>query len=351
MKSGIIYWIFILLFLMIVPEMECLSQKRDIDAVICNFTFKDTVCKEIPVTITDLSQGASTYLWQFCTGTPLSFPSSKYSGSLPNLIHVPFGITLIRDGNFFYAFVTNSGDSTILRITYQNSLVNTPTYDILQVHGILTQYIFGIQVKNDNGNWYGFVTNGSSLVRLDFGTSLANLAPVATTVAGSSYLDLAQGLVIDYDGQNWVGFCTNFPAKTITRFSWGNSLASIPAITNLDNLGGLTLPMQPALINDSSGWYMFVANTTSLVQIQFGNSLLNTPTGTNLGNLTWINDNRGISMFMECGNPYALVENHDVIPNQLFQIHFIRRIREERKLSLLWAILPIYMKQLHYQSL
>ena len=40
--------------------------------------------------------------------------------------------------------------------------------------------------------------------------------------------------------------------------------------------------MQPALISDTSGWYMFVANTTSLVQVQFGNSLLNTPTGANL---------------------------------------------------------------------
>ena len=117
-------------------------------------------------------------------------------------------------------------------------------------------------------------------------------------------------------------FVLKFPANTITRFSW-DSLATTPVITDLGNLGGLTLPMQPALINDTSGWYMFVANTTSLVQVQFGNSLLNNPTGTNLGNLTWINDNRGISMFMECSNPYALLENHNVITNQLFQIHFI----------------------------
>jgi gliding motility-associated-like protein len=305
------------------PGMVCHSQKKDPGSVICDFTFKDTVCKATPVTITDLSQGASTYLWKFCAGTPLSFPSSKYSGPLPNLIHQPRSVTLVQDGNIFYAFVTNSGDSTILRITYSNSLINAPVYDVLNLPGAFSKNIFGIQVKNDNGNWHGFVTNGSSLIHLDFGTSLANLAPTTTMVVSSVSMNLAQGLVIDYDGQNWVGFCTNFPANTITRFSWGNSLASVPAITDLGNLGGLTLPMQPALINDGSGWYMFIANTTSLVQLQFGNSLMNTPTGTNLGNLTWINDNRGISMFMECGNPYALLENHDVIVNQLFQIHFM----------------------------
>jgi len=323
MESGPFYWVLILLCLMMIQGMECMAQQQAKGTVICDFTFKDTVCKATPVTITNLSQGASTYFWKFCAGTPLSFPSSKYSGPLPNQIHQPCDITLVQDGNLYYAFVTNSEDNTILRITYPNSLINAPTYDVLQIPGILTSYIFGIQVKNDNGNWYGFVTNGSSLVRLDFGPSLTNLSPVATTVASSTLMNIAQGLVIGYDGQNWVGFCTNFPANTITRFSWGNSLALVPAIADLGNLGGLTLPMQPALINDSSGWYMFVANTTTLVQVQFGNSLLNNPTGTNLGNLTWIKDNRGISMFVECGNPYALLENHDVIENQLFQIHFI----------------------------
>src|ERR1035437_5483566 len=80
--------------------------------------------------------------------------------------------------------------------------------------------------------------------------------------------------------------------------------------------------MQPALINDSSGWYMFVANTTSLARLQFGNSLMNQSIGFNLGNLTWITDNRGVSMFTECNIPYSLLVNHDVVVNQLLQVHF-----------------------------
>jgi len=320
--SGPIYSVALFLCLQLIPGMECQAQNRDVGSVICDFTFKDTVCKNTPVTITNLSQGASTYFWSFCSGTPLSFPSGISSGPLPSRLHLPLGITLVQEGNNYYSFITNSGDSTILRVTFLNSLINTPTYDILQVPGILTKYIFGIQVKNENGIWYGFVTNGSSLVRLDFGSSLSNLSPTAVTVASSPLMNTAQGLAIEYDGQDWVGFCTNFPANTITRFSWGSSLASIPVVNDIGNLGGLTRPMQPALINDGSGWYMFVANTTSLAQLQFGNSLLNTPTGINLGNLTWITDNRGVSMFVECGNPYAILANHDVVENQLLQVHF-----------------------------
>jgi gliding motility-associated-like protein len=315
--------LFLVFGLNMIPAMECHAQKKIPGSVICDFTFQDTVCRNTPVTITNLSQGASTYFWSFCSGTPLSFPSGISSGPQAAWLNLPLGITLVQEGNKFYSFITNSGDSTILRVTYLNSLVNTPTYDTLQVSGILTKHIFGIQVKNDNGTWYGFVTNGSSLVRLDFGPSLSNLSPVASTIAVSASMNFAQGLAIAYDGSDWVGFCTNFPACTITRFSWGSSLASIPVITDLGNLGGLTRPMQPALINDATGWYMFVANTTSMAQLQFGNSLLNAPTGINLGNLTWITDNRGVSMLSECGKPYALLANHDVVVNQLFQVHFV----------------------------
>ncbi len=317
--SGVV----LLLNLHMILGMECQAQKRDIGSVICDFTFPDTVCKNTPFTITNLSQGATTYFWSFCSGTPLSFPSGISSGPQPGWLHFQKGITLVQEGNKYYSFITNSDDSTILRVTFLNSLVNAPTYDLVQVPGILTKYIFGIQVKNDNGNWYGFVTNGSSLVRLDFGSSLSNLSPIATTIASSPFMNSAQGLDIDFDGSDWVGFCTNFPANTITRFSWGSTLASIPVISDLGNLGGLTRPMQPALISDASGWYMFVANTTSMAQVQFGNSLLNPPTGINLGNLTWITDNRGVSMLEECGKPYALLANHDVVVNQLFQVHFM----------------------------
>jgi gliding motility-associated-like protein len=320
--AGLIYFMVILINLQMIPGSECRAQKRNISPVICDFTFNDTVCKDTPVTITNLSQGASTYFWKICAGTPLSFPLGYTTGPLPGRLHIPLGITLVQEGTKFYSFITNSGDSTILRVSFLNSLINAPTYDLLQIPGILTKNLFGIQVKNDNGKWYGFVTNGSSLVRLDFGSSLANLSPMAVTVASSSLMNSAQGLVIDYDGQDWVGFCTNFPAATITRFSWGSSLASIPAVNDIGNSGGLTRPMQPALVNDSSGWYMFVANTTTLSQLNFGNSLLNVPTGVNLGTLGEITDNRGISMFIQCANPYALLSNHDVVLNQLLQIHF-----------------------------
>ena len=326
------------LSLLTLQGIECLAQERTDGSVVCDFSFNDTVCINTPVTITNLSQGASTYLWNFCPGTPMSFPSGIPSGQLQNQLNVPVSITLVQDGNTFYAFVTNSGNKTITRITWQNSLLNLPVFDVLAIPGILTTEITGIQVKNDNGNWYGFVASGSSLVRLDFGSSLANLAPASSVIASSPLMNTAKGLVVGFDGSDWVGFCTNFPAQTITRFAWGTSLASIPALTDFGNVGGLTRPMQPALIQDSSGWHMFVSNTTSISQLKFGNSLMNMPTGVNLGNLQWITDNRGASTHMQCGNPYVLVSNHDVVLNQIFLIHFKNGLNGSKNLIPLGSI-------------
>ena len=116
--AGTLYSMVLVLILHLIPGLECQAQKRDNGNVICNFTVNDTVCKNTPVTITDLSQGASNYFWKFCAGTPLSFPSGISSGPLPGQLYNPHGITLIHDGNIFYAFITNSDNQNILRIKF-----------------------------------------------------------------------------------------------------------------------------------------------------------------------------------------------------------------------------------------
>ncbi len=323
--------------LLLAPAAGAYAQEPGQGPVVCDFTIPDTVCTGTPVTIENLSQGGTTFFWKFCPGTPLSFPQGIYSGPLQSQLHIPLAITLVQEGNRYYAFITNSGDQTIERVTWTTSLVNQPSYDVLDIHGLFSNLISGIQVKYDNG-WYGFVTDGNRLFRLSFGPTLDNLSPSVSIVATSTLMNTPTGLVIGFDGADWVGFCSNFPDKTITRFAWGNTLASTPAVTDLGNVGGLTRPMQPALIADSSGWHMFVSNTTSLAQLKFGSSLMNIPTGINLGNLTWISDNRGVSTYTECNTPYLLVANHNAIKNQLFQVHFKEGLNGPKVLTPLGSV-------------
>lgn len=341
--TGICISVLSLIYLVFFNINHCNGQRGSNDSVIAGFAVPDTACVNRPIYIENLSQGATTYFWRFCSGNALTNPNGIDLGNPLNTLSAPRGITLAQDGLRFFAFVANSGDGTITRVYWTNGLTDsTPAAVNLGNFGILGQNIFGIQVKNDNGIWYGFVTNGTSLVRLDFGASLLNPAPLVTNVAALS--DSIRGLVIEKDGNDWFGFSTNYwPETTVTRFHWVNSLSAIPAVLNLGNVGGLTIPMQPALIRDNTGWYLFIANTTSLSQLYFGNSLLNPPAGINLGNLGSMTDDRGLCLLMECNNPYGLIVNHNTVHNLLLQLHFNGGLGGTKAITPLGIISNLYL--------
>ena len=333
-----------LLFLALCFAVSCKVYAQTVTPLAsADFSMPDTVCRDGDVVITNLSQGATTYFWKFCTGDPLTDMRGIDLGNPSGFLQVPLGVALVRENENFYAFVTNAGNGTITRISWGNSLLNPVTAENLGNLGILTTDIFGIQIKNDQGNWYGFVAMGNQLVRLNFGSSLSVGVPSAQIVAASPFIDKARGLVIEKDGNNWVGFCTTYPRKTITRFSWGPTLVPNPVVADLGNVGGLTDPMQPALIWDNSGWYLFVANTTSLAQLDFGNSLLNLPTGINYGNMGWMTDDRGISLFMECNNPYGFITNHNLVDNLILQINFKGSIAGSKSITPLGSVANLYL--------
>ena len=318
------------------------AQNRSPHAVIADFSIPDTICLNNPLPVVNLSQGSSSWFWKFCTGDPLTDIHGISLGNPGHTLDEPLGIALVREGSTYYAFNTNSISGTLTRTTWNNGLMAQPFAENLGNFSILKPGIFGIQVENENGMWYVFITSDTSLIRLDIGSSLSADIQYGKVVAHSPSMNRARGLVMAQEGTGWVGFCTNFPAGTITRFNWPDSLKQFPAVSNLGNVGGLTEPMQPALIRDNSGWYMFVSNTTSLSQIFFGNSLLNTPTGVNLGNFGWMTDDRGISLFNVCNNPYGLITNHNLVTNLLLQLHFPGGLAGTKAITPLGSVANLY---------
>ena len=339
-RNSIFLTIFHLLLLMLLAPLISFAQADHKLTVLADFSIPDTFCLNQPVDIINNSQGDSAWYWRICTGNAVTNPNGIDLGTLSGPLNAPWGVAMVQDGLKCFAFVTNSGDSTITRVYWENGLKNLPVAVNLGNLGILTKDIFGIQVKNDNGNWFGFVTNGLSLVRLDFGNSLLNPSPVATKVV--SAMDKARGLVIEKDGNDWVGFSTNWPAKTIARYHWRSSLSVIPNVDNLGNLGALTDPMQPALIRDNTGWYLFIANTTSLSQLHFNSSLLDYPDAINLGNLVWLTDDRGLCLLKECNNAYGLIVNHNTVDNLLLQLHFKDGLAGTKAITPLGAVANMY---------
>lgn len=289
------------------------------------FSAPDTVCVNQQFNVINQSVGATSYYWNFCQGNTSTIPQGINLGNV-GFFNGPVFISVAKDGTDYYAFVTNNSASTITRLFFGSSLMNAPIATNLgNVSGVLPGNLEDIHLELENGNWYGIVTGGMSggerIVRLNFGATLANV-PTATNFGNIGGLNYPQRIKVFQSNGNYYGFIANRNNNTITRISFGSSLANIPTGTNLGNIGALNIPDALGLIYINNLWYGYVINegNSTISRLDFGASLLNIPTGTNLGNTGALNGPRAIDMWTECGQIKGLITNR--YSNDILDMNF-----------------------------
>jgi gliding motility-associated-like protein len=267
---------------------------------VVDFTLPDSSCVGAQINITNLTTGGSTFYWNFCSGNANSDPTGVNIGNAGNLLDVPTYITLVQDGNNYYSFISCQF-AGIIRYFHGTSFSHNPiSWTNLGTFGLLGNHIEGIQVKKDNGNWVGFVCNNTTLVRLNFGTSLAN-TPTATDVGPFAGLDMLHGLIVLKEGTTWLAFATCSTGNKFVKFNFGTTLNNIPILTDFGTLGVISNPAPLCIVQENLLWYALLnCNNINLVRLSFGNSLLNVPTGENLGNPGGYNLAGGLSILRDC---------------------------------------------------
>jgi len=286
------------------------------------FLTPDTICINSPLSITNTSIGASSYYWNFCVANSTTNPTGVNLGNFG--FSLPVFMDYEKDGNNYYAFVTNNMPGKLTRLDFGNSLLNTPTVqDFGNLGGAIPDQCEGIQLVKDNGRWYAIIVGGQPvgrIVKVDFGTSLSNNAPVATNWGNVGNLAYPTDLHVFKDGVNWYGLTINALTNTITRFNFTSSFINTPTGLNLGNIGGLNFPTGIYAIKKNNLWHAFVSNAgnggsnssnASLTRLDFGNSLLNTPTGTNIGNPgNLLSSSRDITIYQSCDEIFGFVVNN-----------------------------------------
>jgi gliding motility-associated-like protein len=280
-----------------------------------DFSIPDTICIDDTLVIQNLSRDAQTYYWNFCSGNLIYDPAGE---NLPNpgTLNGPAFIDFATDNGNYYAFVTNHTDGTLVRNSYGSNFLATPVSQNLGNFGdIIPRHAQGIQVVQDAGNWYVFIVGGqreeSALIRLDFGNSLSNNSPVITNLGNAgNCLDYPEDLYITQESGNWVGFTVNYNS-TLVRFDFGSSLANTPAMTNLGNIGGFNQPCGILPIKDNGNWHMFVSNygSNEITRLDFGGSLLSSPSSTSIGDNTVLYYPFDLTIIRDCENTYGFVVN------------------------------------------
>ncbi|MBS1772974.1 MAG: T9SS type A sorting domain-containing protein [Bacteroidetes bacterium] len=285
----------------------------------------DSVCKGATVNFNPVPTAAN-YAWALDTidisPTVLAGVKKLYVGGLG--LGLPMGISMNQDGNGDYIAIVAQNQGGVLRLNYGSDPYGIPAVAILGTFGgKFTDTSHGVDVVNDNGNWYGFIANNKKLIRLDFGTSLSN-APTATVMNFTSG-DMNypyQFTMVRYNS-GWVGFVANRGSNSITRFDFGTSITSTPTTYSLSGgFGTFSSPIGFSLYKEGANWFMIVANrgggggpggSGSLTRIQFQSDLLTTtPTINNIGNPSnKLSNPRTVSIIADCNQMYALVTNEN----------------------------------------
>jgi hypothetical protein len=177
-----------------------------------------------------------------------------------------------------------------------------------------------IEIVKDGSNFYGFVVSGINMLRLSFGTSLAN-TPTGTLMPFNSNLSWPHQLAIKKVGSNYIGFAANRNGY-ITRFEWGTNITGTPTATNLPNVGGVSNPCHFVLHQEGGNWYMLISNLINgtASRYDFGPSLTNnSPTGTSYGSFGVLNLCRSIGLIKDCDELVGYILNQS---GELFRMSF-----------------------------
>ena len=332
--------------------------------VVSSFLADSPVCREENIALTNESQNATVYEWDFCVGeldqTPTaltaindssfdgpfdltlsdtpdgwislvpsrfgnnilrlnfgsdieeSSPALQDLGNVGGLFDGPNGISVIEVGNNWHAFAVNRDNALLIRMDFGTSMLNTPTATSLGDLGEI-EFPDGIIVLHDGVGFKGLIVNQTKVIVLDFGSDITSNPGISTfTIAGSNRLwDISVAL----DEGNWYGLVSSFGNGKLYHLNFGAVIDNSPAIVEIDN-GGMSLgsPADNVVVQDGGNYYGFVQlRIGDLLRLDFGSSLVNTsPTLANLGDFNQLtNDSGGLVVVKDSSEWTGLVANFD----------------------------------------
>jgi len=287
------------------------------------FQAPDTVCVRQTIQLQTSDSGASSFYWGFCSGYLRNFPTAVSNLGTGFTLDTARAMVLEKDGGNYYGFVANYATSSLLRFDYGKSLANIPTVtNFGTMAGKFPFHPKSMYMAKDtaSGNWFMFVCGGddpttSSLGRVDFMTSLSNTPNVVNFGNLNTVLNDPRGLFVAEEAGSWYGFLFNYGSNSMVAFDMGSNISLTPTLADEGNIGGLINgPTDMAAIYDAGSWSFFVTNNrnNSLMRIDMG-SLTNTnPPSTLLGNPGQVMHNpSGIKLVRDCGDVYAFITNYD----------------------------------------
>jgi PKD repeat protein len=165
----------------------------------------------------------------------------SFGGSLTNspahvrdisngLLLNPYGLQVEKNAGLWYAFAVASGGNGIVRITFGNGLLTTPT-SIGLVYNLVGATDASLDLEGATYRMY-VSTTGGDLHYVDFGTSLSG-APVLTANLGRfGVVNNTYGFSVARTSPDWRGFAVDYSSKKIYRYSFVGTCTGVSTLTS-----------------------------------------------------------------------------------------------------------------------
>lgn len=242
-----------------------------------DFTIQPNACTNEVLNISNLSDPGAVTHWDFCA-TTLDGPYSGSSfGSIATFLT---GLEIVNDNGNWFGFAT-SRSNEVVRINFGASPLNS-SYSITSLgnpEGLLNSPE-SIALQKDGNTWYGLVTNLSNdLVRLEWSSLSESPNAISLNTAVSGKLNQPSQIEIKFDNGNYVAVVANGGANTLTFIDFGASLANIPSVSDVQesiafpgatNMYGLTI------VRQCQDWEIYTIATDKIYKVDAGAVLSST---------------------------------------------------------------------------
>jgi hypothetical protein len=216
--------------------------------------------------------GVNTELTRLEFGNSLTnVPVVTALGNLSGVMISPQDIHLFLEGGNWYAYTTNGLSGNLVRLNFGTQLTNAPILTDLGNPGGLS-FPTGLKFVKQLGSNHAFVVNrlSSTLTRLDFGTSLLNTPAVYPLGNFGNKFSSPRYINIAKDDQKYYGYVSNEATNELILLKFGTNITNVPTVTSMGNFAMFNGPRGISdFVRQQDNVYGFVSNyqtqTISLV--------------------------------------------------------------------------------------
>jgi len=173
------------------------------------------------------------------------FPVQFSFSGLIDTVNMTNTILIEKEGNNWVGFFTNFLGNNISRLSFGTSLGNIPQVKSLgTLNGLNKPY--QCSLLKENGNWFMLVSNSgdNTVSRISFGNSLLNNSPVGEKLLNISGLQGNWGVTLIRDCERVHGYVLNHinGNNNLTRLNFPDGIAGPVTSDSLGNIGNLFVP-------------------------------------------------------------------------------------------------------------